>query len=222
MFWQEDTKEQHFTLPETIQEVSFKIQSKILPMDHSFLLAQALLKHLPWLADTNAGIHDISVADGNGWEQNKEGGFYYPSKRSKLTLRINKDYLKEVESIVGKVLDLGDYEIKVVKHIGAKLLSDMPVLFAKQVACESALSEDEFLQLCFKQLSGLGIQVKKMMAGLESKIQTDTSTIHTRSLMVADLKKDESVLLQEQGLGDYRLLGCGLFIPQKGIETIES
>jgi len=60
------------------------------------------------------------------------------------------------------------------------------------------------------------------MAGLESKIQTDTSTIHTRSLMVADLKKDESVLLQEQGLGDHRLLGCGLFIPQKGIETIES
>jgi hypothetical protein len=40
--------------------------------------------------------------------------------------------------------------------------------------------------------------------------------------MVADLKKDESVLLQEKGLGDHRLLGCGLFIPQKGIETIES
>ena len=65
MFWQEDTKEEHFTLPETIQEVSFKIQSKILPMDHSFLLAQALIKHLPWLVETNAGIHDIGVADGN-------------------------------------------------------------------------------------------------------------------------------------------------------------
>ena len=59
MFWQEDTNEEHFTLPERIQEVSFKIQSKILPMDHSFLLAQALLQYLPWLADINAGIHDI-------------------------------------------------------------------------------------------------------------------------------------------------------------------
>ena len=222
MFWQEDTKEEHFTLPERIQEVSFKIQSKILPMDHSFLLAQALLDQLPWLADINAGIHDISVADGNGWEQSKEGGFYYPSKRSKLTLRITSDHLQDAESLVGKTLILGDYEIKITKFINAKLLSDMPVLFAKQIACEQSMSEDEFLQQCFDQLSNLGIKVKKMMAGLERNIQTDTGVIHTRSLMVADLKKDESVLLQERGLGDHRLLGCGLFIPQKGIETIES
>ncbi|MDC9726431.1 MAG: type I-MYXAN CRISPR-associated protein Cas6/Cmx6 [Candidatus Thioglobus sp.] len=220
MFWQEDTKEEHFTLPEAIQEVSFKIQSKILPMDHHFLLAEALLKHLPWLADANAGIHDISVADGNGWEQNKEGGFYYPSKRSKLTLRIPAEYIETTKALSGKTLDLGDYQITVSKYIGSKLLSDMPVLFAKQVACESNLSEDDFLKLCFEQLSELGIQVKKMMAGLESNIKTDTGKIHTRSLMVADLKKDESVLLQEKGLGEHRLLGCGLFIPQKDIETI--
>jgi len=222
MFWQEDTKEEHFTLPETIQEVSFKIQSKILPMDHSFLLAQALIKHLPWLVETNAGIHDIGVADGNGWEQSKEGGFYYPSKRSKLTLRIPFERIEESKQLIGKTLDLGDYQVKVVKFINSKLLSDMPVLFAKQVACEKNMSEDDFLQLCFDQLSKLGIQVKKMMAGLEHNIQTDNGVIHTRSLMVADLTKNESVLLQEQGLGDHRLLGCGLFIPQKGIETVES
>ncbi len=222
MFWQEDTNEEHFTLPERIQEVSFKIQSKILPMDHSFLLAQALLRELPWLADINAGIHDIGVADGNGWEQSKTGGFYHPSKRSKLTLRINQEHLKDAELLVGRILDLGDYEIKIVKFIGNRLLSDLPVLFAKKVACEESLSEEDFLKLCYQQLAEMGIQVKKMMAGLEHNIQTDSCTIHTRSLMVADLKKDESVLLQEKGLGDNRLLGCGLFIPQKGIETIDS
>jgi CRISPR-associated protein Cas6 len=222
MFWQENTKEKHFTLPSNIQEVSFKIQSKILPMDHSFLLAQALLKHLPWLKDINAGIHDISVADGNGWEQNKEGGFYYPSKRSKLTLRITKEHLKDVELLAGKTLDLGEYSIKVVKFIKSKLLSDMPVLFAKQVAYDKGISEDEFLQKCFQQLSSLDIQVKKMMAGLKNKIKTDNGIVYTRSLMLADLKKDESIRLQEKGLGDYRLLGCGLFVPQKNIESIEN
>ncbi len=222
MFWQEDTKEKHFTLPSNIQEVSFKIQSKILPMDHSFLLAQALLKHLPWLKDINAGIHDIGVADGNGWEQNKKSGFYYPSKRSKLTLRINKEHLKDVELLAGKTLDLGEYSIKVVKFIKAKLLSDMPVLFAKQVAYEKGMNEDEFLQKCFGQLFTLDIQVKKMMAGLKSTIKTDNGVIYARSLMLADLKKDESIRLQEKGLGDYRLLGCGLFVPQKNIESIEN
>ena len=222
MFWQEDTKQEHFTLPESIQEVSFKIQSKILPMDHGFLLAQALIKQLPWLKDSNAGIHNISVADGNGWMQKKDGGFYYPSKRSKLTLRIAHEHLEDVKNLAGETLDLGDYQIKVIKFIGEKPLSDMPVLFAKQVACESGASEEDFLQLCFNQLSDLGIEVKKMMAGLESNIQTDVSTVHTRSLMVADLKKNESILLQEKGLGDHRLLGCGLFIPQKDIETIDN
>lgn len=222
MFWQEDSKEEYFTLPETIQEVSFKIQSKILPMDHSFLLAQALLKHLPWLEETNAGIHDISVADGNGWEQSKEGGFYYPSKRSKLILRIATSHLKNAESLVGKILELGEYNIKVVDFIKSKLLSEMPVLFAKQVACDKNMNENDFLHLCFLQLSDLNIDVKKMMAGLERSIQTDTGIIHTRSLMLADLKKDESVRLQEKGLGKHRLLGCGLFIPQKGIESIDS
>ncbi len=222
MFWQEDTKQEHFTLPESIQEVSFKIQSKILPMDHGFLLAQALIKQLPWLKDSNTGVHNISVADGNGWKQNKDGGFYYPSKRSKLILRIAHERLEDVKNLAGKTLDLGDYQIKVIKFIGEKPLSDMPVLFAKQVACENGTSEEEFLQLCFNQLSDLGIEVKKMMAGLESNIQTDVGTVHTRSLMVADLKKNESILLQEKGLGDNHLLGCGLFIPQKGIESIDN
>jgi CRISPR-associated protein Cas6 len=222
MFWQEDTKQEHFTLPESIQEVSFKIQSKILPMDHGFLLAQALIKQLPWLKDSNSGIQNISVADGNGWMQKKDGGFYYPSKRSKLILHIAHEHLEDVKNLAGKTLDLGDYQIKVIKFIGEKPLSDMPVLFAKQVACENGTSEEEFLQRCFNQLSDLGIEVKKMMAGLESNIQTDVSTVHTRSLMVADLKKNESILLQEKGLGDHRLLGCGLFIPQKDIETIDN
>jgi CRISPR-associated protein Cas6 len=222
MFWQEDTNEEHFTLPESIQEVSFKIQSKILPMDHGFLLAQALLEYLPWLSESNAGIHSIGIADGNGWEQSKEGGFYYPSKRSKLTIRIQYEHLDSVKTIVGKTLDLGEYKIKVVKFINNKVLSEMPVLFAKQVACDQSISEAVFLQQCFDQLTDLGIKVNKMMAGLEHTIQTDNGAIHTRSLMLADLKKNESILLQEKGLGDHRLLGCGLFIAQKGIETLES
>jgi Cas6 Crispr. len=93
MFWQEDIKEEHFTLPDDVQDAVFNIHSKVLPIDHAYLLSQALLSELPWLSEVNAGIHDISVADGNGWEQDHESGFYYPSKRSKLSIRIPKDKL---------------------------------------------------------------------------------------------------------------------------------
>jgi len=222
MFWQEDIKEEHFTLPDDVQDAVFNIHSKVLPIDHAYLLSQALLSELPWLSEVNAGIHDISVADGNGWEQDHESGFYYPSKRSKLSIRVPKEKLSEIGSLVGKTLDLGEYQVKIVKALNPKLMSDMQIVFAKYVACNENASEDDFLQNSFQQIQALGIHPKKMMAGLERKIQTPDGIIHTRSLMIADLRKSESVKLQEQGIGDYRLLGCGLFVPQKGIDSVDA
>ncbi len=222
MFWQEDIKEEHFTLPDDVQDAVFNIHSKVLPIDHAYLLSQALLNELPWLAEVNAGIHDISVADGNGWEQDHESGFYYPSKRSKLSIRIPKEKLDDIQSLVGKTLNLDEYQIKIVKSLEPKLMSDMQIVFAKYVACVENDSEEAFLQTSFDQLQALGIQPKKMMAGLERKIHTPEGVIHTRSLMVADLRKSESVKLQEQGIGEHRLLGCGLFVPQKGIESVDA
>jgi len=45
--------------------------------------------------------------------------------------------------------------------------------------------------------------------------------MHTRSLMLADLTVEEAVKLQQQGLGADRKLGCGLFIPHKGINPVK-
>ena len=38
--------------------------------------------------------------------------------------------------------------------------------------------------------------------------------------MVAALPAAASLALQQQGLGDGRLMGCGLFVPHKGIEAV--
>jgi CRISPR/Cas system CSM-associated protein Csm4 (group 5 of RAMP superfamily) len=38
--------------------------------------------------------------------------------------------------------------------------------------------------------------------------------------MLADLKPEESLRLQQQGLGPHRLMGCGIFIPHKGIDAV--
>lgn len=221
MFWQEDSKKQHFTLPDTIQDAVFNIHSKVLPIDHSFLLSQALLNHLPWLEEVNAGVHSIGVHDGNGWKQDHKNGLYYPSRRSKLVIRMPKENLIEANKLVGKTLDLGKYKIDIVKALKPKLLSSMQVVFAKAVACDQNTDEDDFLQTSYNQLKDLGIQPKKMLAGLESSIKTDTVSLHARSLMVADLTKQESVKLQEHGIGKHRLLGCGLFIPHKDIESAD-
>ena len=43
-----------------------------------------------------------------------------------------------------------------------------------------------------------------------------------RSLMLAGLGLEQSLLLQRSGLGAGRTLGCGLFIPHKDIADLRS
>jgi CRISPR-associated protein Cas6 len=220
MYWQEDSKQEHFSVPDNFQDAIFKIDCKILPIDHSYLLSNALINLFPWLEDANAGIHDISVADGNGWEQDHESGFFYPSKRSKLSIRLPKDRLNDIQSLSSKTLELGKYKIKITEQLESKLMSDMQVLFAKNVACDEEISENEFLQNSFNQLKDIGVNAKKMLAGMQRNISTPDGYVHTRSLMLASLTKSESVTIQEYGIGEHRVLGCGLFVPQKDIDSV--
>ena len=38
--------------------------------------------------------------------------------------------------------------------------------------------------------------------------------------MIADLSKENSVLLQDAGLGDGRIYGCGIFLPHKSVDAV--
>ena len=73
--------------------------------------------------------------------------------------------------------------------------------------------------------SGEGFYNRDLSPG--THIITVTATfsdgfIKTRSLMIADISPEESILLQENGIGLYYSYGCGVFIPQKGITAVNS
>jgi hypothetical protein len=64
------------------------------------------------------------------------------------------------------------------------------------------------------------VRVRKALCGKTTAIDSPGGPIEARSLMLADLTQDESILLQQRGLGPYRQLGCGIFIPHKGIDAV--
>ena len=70
------------------------------------------------------------------------------------------------------------------------------------------------------QLRELGIRVRKLLCGRAHAIRHPDGRLYTRSLMLADLEAEEAVLLQQQGIGRHKKLGCGLFIPHKGIKAV--
>ena len=225
MYWSEENdKKEEFVIPENIVDVVFKVKGKTIPLDNAHVLAMAIKGILPWVTDDEQiGIHQVFGAEsGNGWQrpENTDSELLHLSKRQKLTIRIPRTRLEDIQSLTGQTLKLDGYDLYIGESTVRKL-SDMNIVFARHVVMSDARqSEDEFMQACVEQLRALGIQIKKLMCGRERYIQLPDKKLVTRGLMIADLEKAESVKIQEKGIGIGRILGCGLFLPQKGIDAV--
>ena len=225
MYWSEDNgAKKEFIISDNIVDVVFNVQGKTIPLDNAYALSSAIEQVLPWIAeDEYIGIHHIFGAEsGNGWlrPESTENEILYLSKRQKLTIRISKERLPDLQGLTGQMLNVDGHELSVGKSTVRKL-SDMNIVFARNVVVsESGISEDAFMEACVAQMKDLGITVKKMMCGRERAIQLPDKQLITRGLMIADLEKPDSVKVQEHGIGVGRKLGCGLFLPQKGIDPV--
>ena len=100
-------------------------------------------------------------------------------------------------------------------------LSSLPTLFSRYVMTSETLDETQFLELAAEQLKALDIPCRKMLGGITHKMNFPAGPVFTRSLMVAELQPEQSVRLQQIGLGDGRTIGCGLFLPHKGIAAVK-
>jgi len=225
MFWQEDDTDKTVELPDDVVDVLFSIECKRLPVDHAYDLSVALKDAVPWLAgDSSVGVHTIHVAGSqNGWERPSHGTDQelIVSRRTKLTLRVPKARMDGlVAELRGKTLKVGRYELTIGDG-KPRPLSKEATLFARYVVTRPGDSEEAFLGWVADELHGMGIRLRKALCGKETPLATPDGTIHTRSLMVADLSVSESVRLQERGLGPRRDMGCGIFIPHKGIDAVQ-
>jgi hypothetical protein len=64
--------------------------------------------------------------------------------------------------------------------------------------------------------------VRKALCGKTLALATPEGALAARSLMLADLSLEESVRLQQHGLGSHRAMGCGIFLPHKGIHAVKT
>jgi hypothetical protein len=87
---------------------------------------------------------------------------------------------------------------------------------------ESIGSDDEaaFTAFAVEELKALGIRVRKLLCGRAHALQLPDGDLQTRSIMLADLELEEAITLQQKGIGPHRKLGCGLFMPHKGIKAV--
>ena len=184
------------------------------------MLAQALLDALPWLdKEERAGIHLIHGAESShGWRrpEDPEHEVLHLSQRTKLVLRLPKERVADAREITGTVLMIGGYRMEV-GEARVRTLSSQTTIFSRYVVANENEDEEQFLQHAAGQMREMNIGVRKLLCGRSHVFHLPGQQIFTRRLMATDLTSEESIRLQQKGLGPGRKLGCGLFIPHKGI-----
>lgn len=223
MFWEETEEKSVITTSDDVVELAFKINCKALPVDHAYPLYQSVKQVLPWVEEAGVGLHTIHVvASGNGWMRPEDPDeLLYPSKRTRFSLRVPKERIADAEKLSGVELDIAGNKLTV-HDMNIKHLKSFETLFSRYLVADDDSNEEKFLADIFEQLKVLEIHARKMMCGRENVIKTPDGKIKTRSLMLADLDDDASIKLQQTGLGSLQHMGCGLFIPHKGIKAVSS
>ncbi len=223
MYWQDpkDNNEQ-YVVPDDIVDLSFRVLCKQLPLDHAYDLSQAIQSNLPWITDEpQAGIHLIHGAEsGNGWIRPQDpNALLSLSRRTRFMIRLPKPRVEAAMQLAGRRIQVGNYEL-VLSQPQEKLLSSHTTIFARHIATDYLEDEEAFLDQAAEQLSRQGIQARKMISGRAHVLRMPERNLATRSLMIASLDVEESIHLQKHGLGAGRTVGCGLFIPHKGIDAV--
>jgi CRISPR-associated protein Cas6 len=168
-------------------------------------------------------VHSVHVAGSqNGWERPTHGveNLIQLSRRTKLTVRTPSERAVDLQrDLPGIRLEVGGCPLTVGEG-KVRALSRETTLFARYVVGEPGQDEEAFLAATSSTLAALGVRVRKALCGRATALSTPQGPIHTRSLMLADLSLQESFLLQRHGLGHHGLMGCGIFIPHKGVEAV--
>jgi CRISPR-associated protein Cas6 len=222
VLWEDEDKQKNEDLvPDDVVDLSFSIKCRQIPTTHAYELAQALYQLLPWLEDEpGIGIHQIhGAATGNGWERPPDGELMHLSRRAKMHLRVPREKIEHARQISGETLDIGGYPVEV-GEATVKLLNPIQTIFSRYVIGPQDVNEEQFIDWMVEELKQRNIRIRKMLCGIGHVISTPDGEIETRSVMIADLDKHTSLSLQETGVGPGRHLGCGIFLPHKGVRAV--
>ncbi len=220
--WTENEKESLSKSSKMI-DIAYRINCKSLPFDHAYELSKEITKLLPWLTeDKLSGIHTLHGPDaGNGWMRAEDEEIFL-SQRTRLIIRIPKEKIGLAKQLENQTLEVLGNKIKIGKS------NIKPFLVVRDLICRFVLNhedkredENEFLNKMINDLNSFEISIKKTICGKTKSLTIGGKKRLGRSLMIADLSKENSVRLQDIGVGEGRIFGCGIFLPHKSIDAVD-
>jgi len=193
----------------TMVDLAFDVDGRTLAREHRRALAAALLRALPWLAETpGCAVHRLKLPPGEDSE-------VLLSRRTRLTLRVPRAQAAAAARLDGSTLDV-DGRALVLRRPRQHELLPFGTLYAHLVAF-AADDELAFLREVEATLRTLGIAARAICGRRQV---VEHGTLAGYSLMLDRLAPGDALRLQELGLGAHRELGCGVFVPHKSAAAV--
>ena len=195
-----------------MSDVQFELHGRGLPVDHGWMLYAELLRLAPWISEeADLGIHPILGADTGQGE-------LILGHRAKLVVRCRAEKIPALQAALSnQVIRLGDHELAIGVSKTRRLTLYTP-LYAHLVTTGST-DEGAFTRDIIALLDQMDIN-SRFICGRPQKIFDGVRDTVGYSLMLHGLPLANALRVQQEGLGNNRKLGCGIFIPHKSITAV--
>ena len=197
-------------------DLAFKTKGSSIPIDYGYALFGAISRIIPAVhGDRRIGVHPIR-------------GMHLEPRRltlvdeSRLRLRLPSEEVATYLALAGATLDLDGARVTV-GIPAVEPLRPAPALQARLVTIGHLKDPEPFLATAHRQLADLGVTaVPEFLADphpdrlgqpVRRVIRIKGKRIIGFPLVIPNLTAEESLAVQESGLGSRRRMGCGLFVP---------
>ena len=192
-------------------ELSFTIQGQTLPADHGYLLYASLSRLLPDVHRENGlAVHPI-----RGRQAGERQLQLQPWSR--LVIRTQPESIPALISLAGKQLTLAGRVLRIgVPQVLS--LVPAPTLRSRLVTIKldkdnGPITAETFLPAVRRQLDSLSISAEALVTiGRRRTLRIKDKEVIGFEVIVEGLTAEESLALQEHGLGGRRHMGCGVFV----------
>ena len=208
-----------------ILDILFRVIGTEVPSDHGYALYGALSRILEteedqWMhGNPHIGLHTVRGTP-------LENGRRLIGPNARLGLRLPSDLLPRSLRLAGKSLDLDGCKLRIGVS-ETRALVPAATLHCRIATTKNGNDSARFDAEIARQLAALGIRGKvfRVPEGSGGRDGRDPSRRIFRvkskrivgySVLATELTAEESILLQERGLGGRRRMGCGVFVPTGG------
>lgn len=186
-------------------DLAFKLMGTRILVDHGYALYAAISRVVPEIHDAkDIGVHPVRGRfDGNGR--------LLLSPASRLIIRTADDRIREFLKLAGKTLEVDGHRLRMgVPEV--RPLRSAAALYARLVTIKGFMESEQFLDAARRQLETMGATAK-LDLGERRTFRVKDKQVVGFEMLATELAAEDSIKLQEVGIGGRRRMGCGVFVP---------